>query len=586
MTLTPKERSLIDSMIVNQNPEWDRTSLCFNFSRYLFPSVPPKKIISKSLLRAINDAEYGRPHKGRIDWVLALVRSLQITVNKGYSYNSCKGIHKRFNLFYSWLNQHKKSFALSEQYENYVAYSHYLSCEVKANNLSHTTRYNNLLALSLFIDTISKDFLSTNLKSNDNSAFLTLGVSPPKAKKSQYNKQILSNTESLAHALLGIYFALTDTVIYGEYPLSFRVHSKSISINLSQAKRFDELAETTKKFRQRKEKIIGRKLLSPSKNPNHDNRYAILNLKRNAFFLMFIIATGVNLSQALSLVRVDVKQIRVNNEQTIYKFKNRAGHIIQVTIYKEFKPLLADYLDWRDRVFVGKYESRWLFPSFLDHANFNDDLPVQFSPTSLKKVLKQLDVPWQSAQKLRKTAINWTHRYLDDNDSHLALEMAGHNIDTFYRSYHVPDHQRAITEASQFFMEFSPENLSVLNGRCEGEPKPIESIPAIITTPDCMLPSSCLFCVKHRDLDSFDYIWSLVSFRFLKHLEAAHGRLDPTDYNAEPVDLIINKITEKLNSFGRAVWLQKALDRVNQSDYHPHWVSAIDLLCEIGMGEK
>lgn len=97
--------------------------------------------------------------------------------------------------------------------------------------------------------------------------------------------------------------------------------------------------------------------------------------------------------------------------------------------------------------------------------------------------------------------------------------------------------------------------------------------------PDCLTPSGCLWCKHLRDVDSFEYVWSLVSFRYLKSFES--GRL--TGKDKAPSDLAIDRITEKTNWFRdssekRANWVVEAEARVEEGDFHPNWAPIIEFL--------
>jgi hypothetical protein len=403
---------------------------------------------------------------------------------------------------------------------------------------------------------------------------------PPKRSGRKYDQQTLSDTQIFARALLDIYFSFSDEAIYGQLPLEIIIEQgkdsrRKLSYNPSPAILFENLSHHGIYNRKRIEFNAGRRLHSPTRNLKHDNRWVLANVKRNTFLLMFIIASGANLTPLLSLTNGDVKTVPAGADQTIYKFKHRASHEVNITIYDAFKPILKHYQKWRDELFVGELENPWLFPSL------NSDCSVTEFPSdtisSLRNLVLKLNVPWQPPKIIRRTFVNWAHRYFENPI--LSSEMSSHSIETFFRSYHAPNHQRAIAETQSFWKNFDPASLSVIGGNCNGKPIPVKNLNTALAKPNCILPSGCLFCENHKDIDSSDYVWSLVSFRFLKLLEAGNSSLSKDSRNYEPVDLIVNRVTDKLEAFKmkRAQWVEDAILRVTNDDFHPSWVHLIDM---------
>jgi hypothetical protein len=96
-----------------------------------------------------------------------------------------------------------------------------------------------------------------------------------------------------------------------------------------------------------------------------------------------------------------------------------------------------------------------------------------------------------------------------------------------------------------------------------------------VTNPDCTHESGCLWCSKHRDIDSEDYVWSLASFRRLKLIEATQ----PIKREI-PADRVIARVSDKLEAFKERNetsrrWVSEAQMRVEEGDYHPTWRNVI-----------
>jgi hypothetical protein len=100
--------------------------------------------------------------------------------------------------------------------------------------------------------------------------------------------------------------------------------------------------------------------------------------------------------------------------------------------------------------------------------------------------------------------------------------------------------------------------------------------------PDCEGAAGCLFCLHHRDLRTFDYVWSLLSFRYLKSLELARHRIEKAGSPAHPAHVLIERITQKIQAMTDsdaqfAEWVSEALTRMTEGDFHPYWAGFIDV---------
>lgn len=578
---TQQEKTWIQDANVAPNPNWIKSTLSLNFSRYLFDKYPFEDRVSKKLLAGIALGQFGKPNKQKVEWVLALSTTTREKINTGSAMSTVVAFCRYINCFHNWLTVEKRSFDIGQQHYNYVAYAFALNVRVKQSSITSQYRYDVLLGISSFIDECMMQTEPSKTEASD--VFSQLGLAPIKRKVRKYNKQSLHNTEKLAKALFDIYCCLDTNAIFGQLPLTITISGgdegdKSLQYNPSRAIEFEKLSYQGYHNRLRREKLTERRPLSPTNDIFLDNRTVLINLKRNVFIMMFVIASGTNLTQLLSLEVSDIKTVPHGSDQTLYKFKARAGTEVPVQVHSVFRPIINDFLKWRSSIFKGDLETKWLFPNFLgrNHGFRIAESPA-FNSERLKSMILELGVTWITPQTLRRTKINWMARNLSDKE---AAEAAGHSLKVLYRNYKEPDHQRALVEVSKFHSQFDSSKLSVLNGSCTGEPIPIKDISDVVTSPNCISPSSCLFCENHRDFESADYVWNLASFRFLKQLEAANGLLDTGAFELEPYDLVINRLTEKLEQFKakKRNWYELAMRRLEAYDYHPNWTYVIDIL--------
>lgn len=321
--------------------------------------------------------------------------------------------------------------------------------------------------------------------------------------------------------------------------------------------------------------------LAYAANQSLDHRFRrdMVNLRILAEMLMFIGQTGMNLMQCQGLL---LKSFNYSSDIDGYKvreYKRRRGGEVLFEIFSEYRSHFERYLDWRRKLFPA--EER-LFPVIRIYAR--DDARLSYGP--IKTACKKAGVPWISPKMLRGTRINWCLRRSGDPD--MTAEMAQHSRQMLLTIYETPSLQRAMSEFTRFWQSKDPflagkaPLLAVAPGECDGTPKTSPAKPKSAPEPDCRRPSGCLWCEHHRDIDTFDYVWSLACFRHLKILELS--KLPPTKKGSNfphPIEHAIKRIGEKLTWFResndkRREWVEESFLRVEEGHYHEGWSYLIE----------
>ncbi|MET3453825.1 hypothetical protein [Pseudomonas kilonensis] len=309
-------------------------------------------------------------------------------------------------------------------------------------------------------------------------------------------------------------------------------------------------------------------------------RYALINLRVMAELLIFISQTAMNLNEArkLKIGKFSYKSLSRGYEvRRIYK--NRKKGVVEFEIFSEYRIIFEYYLEWRNTLYSTSTNDL-LFPFFSYQCNGNSDFAPSFLP--IKSRCKILGITPVLPRNLRKLKLNWFAR--ETKNLELTLELGQHTKETYLRHYHQPNFQIALIEISSFFNTHDPTLQAAGTGGCSiANPLAIENIPKQATTPDCVSAAGCLFCVNHRDIDSQDHVWSLVSYRHYKILELATytAKLIPHDTN--PCALAIDALNSKIQYFSaseglRPEWVAEALERIAESHYHPKWDGFIKIL--------
>ncbi|WP_147463890.1 MULTISPECIES: hypothetical protein [Pseudomonas syringae group] len=305
-------------------------------------------------------------------------------------------------------------------------------------------------------------------------------------------------------------------------------------------------------------------------------RHAIINLRLEAELLIFISQTGMNLAQAYTLERTNYKFISAIGGYEMKGFKNRASSISLGKVHTEYRHHFLKYIKWRDAIFTNS-SSTLLFPIINVQGRADYQAP---SFGAIRSRCKLLGMKLYGPRELRKSRSNYFLR--ESQNPELAAKASQHSVETFYRSYHQPSHQIALIEVSRFHAAHDASLAAPGPVVCvSGNPTMADEISPYTPEADCLTPSGCLFCEQHRDLDTEDHIWSLVTFKQLKMIELSKADLH-TEKLSNPAFITITRINQKLKymqslSKKTIEWCAIATKKISVEDYHPKWRGFIRL---------
>lgn len=307
-------------------------------------------------------------------------------------------------------------------------------------------------------------------------------------------------------------------------------------------------------------------------------RYPLYNLRIAAEFMLFIAATGMNRDQASKLQLGDYRFQSIDGGYRVKAYKARAHGEVEFRIISGYRQAFENYLKFRKEHLP--FDSNQLFPVITKHMSPSD----KFNCINIRDLMGKIGRHWLPAQALRKLKANYIYRA--SGDAKVEATILQHSPDTFFRHYLTPNHQKAASELSSYFAlseRKAVDRLSPARGNC-----PTGSVPRRdkhagedAPEPDCLSTSACLFCAHHKGISSFDYVWGLVSFLELKHLEL-------TSYRSQPGVLpkrlyrTIERIEEILHDFSsrskkHLSWYDKALRFTANREYHPRWRGFVKL---------
>lgn len=391
------------------------------------------------------------------------------------------------------------------------------------------------------------------------------------------DKQNLENTFKFGNFLLDFSDSLDVKAINGTLPVKIPLRSGEVLEDWSGLMNSQRLKPPKDQYQKdRSEKLRH----AWEVNATGKNRYPVINLRIEVEMLIFISMTSMNMEQTHRLKHSRFHYTSHLDGYQVRQYKNRRSGIVEFHIFGEYKIVFERYLKWRNNMFPDDTNGL-LFPLIRAKGR------SEYTPPKLSRIqsyCKKCGIKFIGPRELRNTRVNWLLRHL--NDPALTAEMAQHTKETLLGVYQRPSLQVAMIEISKFHSKTDPTICAPGPGVCiSASPIAVSDIPKLATSPDCINASGCLFCTHHRDVDSEDHVWSLVSFRYLKSLELARYR--PSQSNRESAidqssKISIDQLTSIIKFFEisseiRRLWVLEAHARVSEGHYHPTWDGFIQL---------
>jgi len=539
----------------------------WNFAIFLYKGASSLTI--GKFNKALNENKLGEPLLERLVLITKLHDEVNADLVSGKSKETIKTLYYKLKDLFSWLDNNKENVTLENIEKLYFEWCDHLSYRQRIlKEISHLYFYNSALTIGSILDRVLN---------NNYSIFRKTGISQPsdnkKFDKSASSKLLLKDTISFGQILIQISHQLTTEKINGDLPVSLSINNKELIIWLDfrePSHRPRNRARTPKELMQMEE---ARKNMGDEKS--YLKRVPLANMRIETELLLFIAQTGMNLEQARNLELDDFIYTSHLDGYQVKAYKARRSGNVLFEIFKEYREHFEQYLKWRKEWFANK-DNNLLFP-------FISEDKVLAAPTfhRIKKFAKKYDLPFVNPSLLRKARVNWMLR--TNLSPQQVADSAQHDIKTLFRAYDMPNPQLAMIEIAQFHKSKDNFIPSVAPGTCISQ-NPISSkvISDLTPEPDCINSAGCLFCKNHRDIDSEDHIWSLVSYRYLKSIELASFKTHHTKNIENPIKIIIERITEKLNYFEnsseeRKEWVKEALNKIGEGDYHIMWDGLIQL---------
>jgi hypothetical protein len=516
----------------------------------------------------------GQPINHRLPLISKIHDCLSTNIAKGMSRESITGTLSALKYFISWCDENKIDLTLDTASNAYLSW-----CE----SLLHRVRIlKNLKNKSAYGYAKRADAILSQILNIERGLFrrtrLTVPTEPLNGKSEKNN---MFDSFKFGHLLLDICNALDLDTIRGQLPIKITLRNGSNLIETGRLK-VDSKLKSLKADAITSERNLARQRRAPlPQNTPTLKRPNLLNLRIESELLIFISQTGMNLAQAYRCKREKFRYQSDNDEVLVYRtYKGRRAGEVLFRVFKEYTQLLNRYLAWLESIFPPSEER--LFPFVYDSR-----IPRPTHPPSLQNVknrCRKLNVPYFATRDLRSLRSNWLLQRSTDPD--LTAEMSQHTKEILFKHYTKPKHHIAAIEISRFHNLTDPSILPPAPGLCVGSygnPVEVPNINSNAPKPDCGNAAGCFFCTYHRDIDNFDYIWSLISFRHCKRLELDHYIPKANENSKPPSALLIDHITAKINELEnstdkRSAWVQEARNRIREGRYHPAFDGLIQIM--------
>lgn len=520
----------------------------------------------------IIDGSLGRPRKQRLELLRAIHALLADELQAGGSIETLESKVRALLAFYTYCDRTELDpttdfNSLKSMFVRWIEYEKSRRSEQNGRALYHiTTCVARILGDAIGVK--GREFLKA--------------VNVPEIRKektalsSMDDQRLFVETFAFSQFLIDVIDSLSYEAISGELPIKISLRSGVCVDHWCKCLPPDLLKDAPSLDLLRGRKMTRSATMYVEKQ---SSRSPVINLRIEAEMLLFIAQTGMNFSQAR---RYEVGDFRFSSFLGGYnvrrRYKDRRFGEVEFEIFSEYRRRFESYLRWRDKVLLDPKDRR-LFP--FTYYQKKNSYYIKNSFQRTRKLAKQLSIRFFGPRSLRGVRINWLLR--KSEDPALVADMAQHSVQTLLRTYRIPDHRKALRDINNYWKEADPLLSPPGPGACiKAEPIPLTDMSSQAPKPDCEAASGCLFCVHHRDLKTFDYVWSLLSFRYLKSVELARQKVEPPGGVPHPAHLLIERITEKTQAMIRldsqfAGWVSEASTRVREGEFHPYWTELIEV---------
>ncbi|MGK0269859.1 MAG: hypothetical protein ACI88H_000492 [Cocleimonas sp.] len=509
-----------------------------------------KIIIQKSSLSAQKKLELLPFKQNQIDIIRIIKGHAEASLDSGISVKTVLGQTVHLKGLFGYIDDKAIRFDNVDNIRQALyEYSEYQFTRANLKKIKHKSAYSSLSSLSLALngafENLKFKIVQTRLKNKNQSQ---------RATNRESEKVMFSDASQFANFCFDITKNFDPvSLTSGSLPIVIKVNNQSV--NLTGARKHP--IEVDKSFI-RTEAYLG------------------FNSRVSAEVMIFLAMTIQNQAPTYNLKRAAFDYKVLGEKYEVREYKAKRGGEVLFKIPKPYKPYFEKYLS-----FLNEYasDSEWLFPHLEKYKGFRKRTNQETG--KLKGLCSRYEIPWVKPSSFRKIGENILMRMA--NDEKTASDYANHAVATFRQRYEFPSLQRAMVEVARFWDKNDPlthgeQKISLFDSSCNGIPTPIDDATNQLPKPDCITPTGCIGCKHYRDEESFDYVWGLHSFKFLKIIESSSHLTN----EEKPSNIAIDWANLKINWFKNSEkiehqqWVEEASMRIEEGDYHSTWSRKIE----------
>jgi hypothetical protein len=501
---------------------------------------------------------------GRLEVVEGLHDFLMAVAIGGHSDRTFNAHYKCLKVFFSYVDENGYELNIQTLEQLFVAWANDISQQLQRGQISiHTAHY--------WTSKVGKS-LADILNINTRTLLLKTRLGRTKGKNADFSvsakHKTFEETRDFVSDLLDLINILSRDGAMLTLPLRLttELSNKTVFHYGGNGRNFTEDKNTDIEVNPRT--VVG----------NLQSDRAFMNLRLFCELHYFIFYTGANLADTTELEIASVQGWVEESGRRFRTYKNRKGGEVRYKIYEKFVGHYSLYLKFRDLV-VKRRPSALLFP-FL--KNDNENQSNEFQASQLRLLLGRLGRPYISPRAIRSYLLN---DVFDFTGSVTNASGAGqHTTSTFIRHYMRPNVEVAAREWTKFYATVQESLNSVAPGRCSSlQPIKIAVLEQVGAEPNCANSAGCLFCEQYRGVISFDYIWSMLSYRKVKDSEGFIERATCNNDALSTVQSVLFRIDHIIGEFrsqseSAENLYQEALTLCASDNHHPAWAGHLELM--------
>lgn len=333
-------------------------------------------------------------------------------------------------------------------------------------------------------------------------------------------------------------------------------------------------------------------LSAANNNARHTYRLASGMQALQAFTLLFIAHTGMNLEQVRTLEWGGEYEVgTVRQKFRVVKWRahgKQQSFEIQSTFLADFKR----FLELRSYLLNGR-ECRWLFFSLGIRGLGQPGQMKYYAPRQMYQRLMRIDttLPVITPRQWRSANVDWMLR--KEVPLSVAADVVQNSEETLKEAYVAGSSETHRTEITAFLDKVSTIVLEGTQGsqegpvgRCTDYGRPKADGTSSSVSPDCRNPEGCFFCDNYKvHADEHD-VRKLISCRFC--IQKTSSLAANVEHFDSVFGEILSRIDELLFEIGRRIQEPELISNITRSvevfgELDDYWAAKLELLIQLDL---